>query len=412
LSIAKSQESSPVEAGAGLRARLGAQFDALSRVAIGGGRIYQRDNIEVRWAPIAHFRADHSAWRELTRTTLEPNVFLEPAFAFPAAGQIGPKDLGILTVHAGQQLVGLLPGRVEGIASGRPVPVFVSWTHPFAPLSLPLVDRQASAEAVPAMMSALRVLPGAPKAALFPLLPEQSVTARLIALQAAAAGHSITRFNIHSRAALMREEDEALSMVSTRKTKELRRQRRRLAELGNLVHQVATSPGDVRRSVAQFIAIEELGWKGRSGGAVAHDARAAGFLSEAVVSLASEGKARIDRLTLNDRTIAAAITLRSGDYAWFWKIAYDEEFSRFSPGVQLTLDLTEGLEADQRLSLVDSCAVADHPMIDHLWAGRIPMADWLVPLDGAGSFAIAAFGERARRATLRPLKALRRRFRR
>jgi hypothetical protein len=130
------------------------------------------------------------------------------------------------------------------------------------------------------------------------------------------------------------------------------------------------------------------------------------------VALSFERKARIDRMRFDDRTIAATITLYSGDYAWFWKIAYEEEFARFSPGVQIALDLTDVLEADRNLALVDSCAVADHPMIDHMWAGRINMADWLVPLDSPASFAVAAASERARRAALAPIKALRRRLRR
>ena len=46
--------------------------------------------------------------------------------------------------------------------------------------------------------------------------------------------------------------------------------------------------------------------------------------------------------------VAASITLRSGNAAWFWKIAYDEAFARASPGVQLTLDLTRDLLADAR----------------------------------------------------------------
>jgi hypothetical protein len=135
-------------------------------------------------------------------------------------------------------------------------------------------------------------------------------------------------------------------------------------------------------------------------------------MTETAVALSFERKVRIDRLRFDDRTIAATITLYSGDYAWFWKIAYDEEFARFSPGVQIALDLTDVLEADRNVMQVDSCAVADHPMIDHMWAGRINMADWLVPLEGAASFAVAAASERARRAALAPLKALRRRIRR
>jgi hypothetical protein len=62
--------------------------------------------------------------------------------------------------------------------------------------------------------------------------------------------------------------------------------------------------------------------------------------------------------------------------------------------------------------MIDSCAVADHPMIDRLWSGRLAMADWLVPLDGSLSFAAAAVTERARRMLIAPAKALRNRLHR
>jgi len=135
------------------------------------------------------------------------------------------------------------------------------------------------------------------------------------------------------------------------------------------------------------------------------------FFMQAVTALLGEGKARIDLLKLDGRSLAAAVTLLSGDRAWFWKTAYDEATSRFSPGVQLALDLTEALSKDERIKLVDSCAVADHPMIDHLWGGRIAMADWLMPLAGQASFAAAIAAEQLRRAVISGAKAVRGRFR-
>jgi len=352
------------------------------------------------------------SWRDLARHAIEPNVFLEPGFALAAAEHLATPDLGVLAVYDGLRLVALLPGRVEGFASGRPVPVFVAWTHPFAPLSTPLLDREFAADAVPALMAAMRALPGAPKAALFPFLPEASIAARLFAMEVASKGLTVTRLNHHARAALIREDDEPLSIVSTGKRKELSRQRRRLAETGHLDYLVSSDVCDVSAAVDDFLAVEQRGWKGRAGGAAAHSSATTRFISEAVAALAAERKARVDRLRLDRRTIAAAITLYSGDYAWFWKIAYDEEFARYSPGVQLTIDLTDVLEGDRQLALVDSCAVADHPMIDHLWGGRIAMADWLVPLDGTISFAIASTAERARGMTIASAKALRYRLRR
>lgn len=396
-----------------LRARLDAQFESLRRDVSGGKNLPRHRGLDVRWTPVSQMLADPAAWHDLVRRAIEPNVFLEPSFALAAAKHLAATDLGVLAVYAGPRLVGLLPGRVEGIGSGRPVPVFVVWTHPFAPLCTPLLDRESAADAVLASMAAMRALPGAPKAALFPLFPEASIAARLVALQVASQAQTVVRLNLHARAALIRNDDEPHSMVSTRKRKELNRQRRRLAEAGRLELRVSSEGREVRAAVADFIAVEQRGCKGRarrsgsagSGGGAIHDrgGRRACPRSR---------KARIDRLRLDGRTIAAAITLYSGDYAWFWKIAYDEDFARYSPGVQLANDLTDAFEADRQLALVDSCAVADHPMIDHLWGGRIAMADWLVPLDGSLSFAIAAAAERARRAMIAPVKALRNRLRR
>lgn len=94
--------------------------------------------------------------------------------------------------------------------------------------------------------------------------------------------------------------------------------------------------------------------------------------------LAHGGQVRAARLMVAGRPVAAGLALTSGDTAWFWKIAYDETFSRASPGVQLALDLTRALAADPAIRRVDSCATPDHPMIDHIWRERLAMADYLV----------------------------------
>ena len=44
------------------------------------------------------------------------------------------------------------------------------------------------------------------------------------------------------------------------------------------------------------------------------------------------------------------------------------------------LDVTEALLADSAIAQVDSCATADHPMIDRLWRERLPVSDRLIAL--------------------------------
>ena len=67
-----------------------------------------------------------------------------------------------------------------------------------------------------------------------------------------------------------------------------------------------------------------------------------------------------------------------GGRAWLGKIAFDEDFAKYSPGVLQILDATESLFAEGGIALVDSCAVPDHPMIDNIWRDRIAMADLLI----------------------------------
>jgi hypothetical protein len=161
--------------------------------------------------------------------------------------------------------------------------------------------------------------------------------------------------------------------------------------------------------LAEFFTLEAGGWKGRAGTAARGDAEIAKFMTSAVTALAGEGKARIARLHVGTHPTAAIVTLRSGATAWCWKIAYDESYGRYSPGVQILLDVTQVLLDDPSVVCADSCATADHPMIDHVWRERLALADRLVSVGPARSFGftLARTLETLRRAAIGGAKALR-----
>ena len=93
-------------------------------------------------------------------------------------------------------------------------------------------------------------------------------------------------------------------------------------------------------------------------------------------------------------------------------LAYDEGFARSSPGVQLMLDVTEALLADSALAETDSCATANHPMIDRLWRERLALADRLIPLRPTPHpFALACWLESLRGTAIMAAKAVRDRVR-
>jgi hypothetical protein len=83
-----------------------------------------------------------------------------------------------------------------------------------------------------------------------------------------------------------------------------------------------------------------------------------------------------------------------------------------SPGVQLTLDITRAMCADGQIDSVDSTAIANHPMIDHIWRDRQPIGDLLLPTQpGAAALALFAALIETRRTLRNAARALYRRLR-
>jgi CelD/BcsL family acetyltransferase involved in cellulose biosynthesis len=197
--------------------------------------------------------------------------------------------------------------------------------------------------------------------------------------------------------------------LGPKKRKELRRQRKRLAEAGTFVSDIAREPPAVAAALGDFLDLEAAGWKGRAGTAARADDGIRTFMETAVTALAHAGKAQIGRLSTGGSPSAAIVTLKSGATAWCWKIAYDESYARFSPGVQLLLDVTQALLDDPGIARADSCATADHPMIDHIWRERLALADHLVQVgpQHRRAFAAAATLERLRGNAISGLKRLR-----
>jgi hypothetical protein len=182
---------------------------------------------------------------------------------------------------------------------------------------------------------------------------------------------------------------------------------RRLGDLGALLFTASTAPQAVTKEIEDFFALEAGGWKGDIGTAAAHHDEVQSFMKIAIQALAAEGKVWVNRILIDGRAVAAAVTLRSGDGAWYWKTAYDETLARFAPGVLLSAALTEGLAENTAISRTDSCAAPGNPILDNLWRERLPLCDRLIAVRSGASFTIARQLESLRGASIGAAKSLR-----
>jgi hypothetical protein len=338
-------------------------------------------------APLASVAAD--GWRALADRALEPSGYYLPGWALAidacARGRTKVSALGawsdVSTADSGvARLIGLMPVIPLWRASRLPLPALVS-ADPYGTLCTPLLDREMPEEAALRLMSQARdagahalilrnvALDGAVMKTFTRVLDQGGIRPRLL--------HS------HARACLdaTREADELLrDALGAKKLKELRRQRHRLAEHGEVSFEVARTPDQVARALETFLVLEASGWKGQRGTALTQDDGDAAFIRRAVTALAEHRQCEIVTLRAGDTPVAAAIVPRHLDRAFYFKLGVDERFAKFSPGVQLTLDLTRHLCADPAITMVDSMAAPDHPMVNPIWRGRIAIGDVLIPL--------------------------------
>jgi hypothetical protein len=272
---------------------------------------------------------------------------------------------------------------------------------------VPLVDREHAPRVIGGWLDQLS-REAAPALLLLPMLPRGAFAAALHSVLLE-NGSKSREFDRRRRAMLApgRRADYLRHAVPAKRRKEIRRLRRRLEDIGPVSHAVARSREDIGAAVDEFLRIEAGGWKGQAGTAASLRPQTRAFLTEAVCGLAAAGKARADLLLVNGKAIAAAISLFSGESAWTWKIAYDEDFARYSPGVQVLVELTRDMLAGDSPARVDSCAVPDHPMIDAIWRERLDMFDLLVAVKQQSDigFRVACGAEAARRKLVALAKA-------
>jgi hypothetical protein len=329
------------------------------------------------------------AWCALSDRAVEPNGYYLPEWALAvnatARGRVGASALRAWSdasfSHDGPaRMIALLPVVSLWRTYRLPLPGLVS-AQPYGTLCTPPLDGGVTGDAAERLMREARragahglilrdmSLDGKAMRAFAEVLRRDGMRPRLL--------------QSHLRACLdaKRNADELLAeALGPKKHKELRRQRNRLAEHGAIRFEVARSPGDVAAALETFLTLEGSGWKRKRGTALVQDEGDTAFVRRATAALAGSDQCEIVTLHAGDTPVAAAIVLRHQDRAFYFKLGVDERFAKFSPGVQLTLDLTRYLCADPRIASADSTASPDHPMINPIWRGRLAIGDVLIPL--------------------------------
>jgi len=347
-------------------------------------------------------------WTRLAKNCLVPNPFYEPFFLLPALQNTHPSGRVLIAFvfrtsrqnPHGEELAGVFPleKRSNGIlslprwrllATGlilRSVPLLQS-QHPERALAAFL---RWSAEAGLGLLEFDRVLAEGPfqhalvnslnSCGLFPYVTCQSTNATL-------------------------EKDRRAPQPSGKATREINRKRRRLDELGDLQFRTLNDDGSLSEWQRQFLELEASGWKGRRGTAMMQSERERELFVTVTRQAWSRRKLQMCGLFLNGQPVAMKCNLCSGREGLAWKITFDENFAKYSPGLILELEHKLQFEQQSDLDRIDFCARADHPLCQRITHDQLCFQRLLIPCNSPASelyCSAVSFLRRIKRHVRRP----------
>ena len=351
--------------------------------------------------------ADRAGWDALAARAAEPNPFAERwcleagLAAFDRAGKVRVAGLTVDGV-----LAGIMPMARAWRYERYPLPHLAGWTHANAFCGAPLV---AAGHEHAFWRELLAWADGNAGAALFLHLEQLPADGPLYAAlrDVCAAENRVAAVVQRTERALLASElspqEYFDASLSGKKRKELRRQSARLSEEGEVRFERRHDANDLERWADDFLALERNGWKGSEGSALACDPAKAAFFRQALAGAAAAGRLERLAITLDGAPIAMLANFLTPPGAYSFKTAYDERLARFSPGVLLQRE-NLALLARDGIAWTDSCAAADHPMIERIWREKRALARVSIAIGGTARRAAAAALFRAE--TRRPLEGL------
>ncbi|MEM1051207.1 MAG: GNAT family N-acetyltransferase [Pseudomonadota bacterium] len=315
----------------------------------------------------ATFIAD---WKDLSSRTAEPNPFFEEWFAMPSLEQFAnPEDCTLAAYWTGGRLAGVLPLVRSSNYYGHTVPHISTWLHDNAFCGAPLVAEGSEKSFWRALLAQLDNAPGPALFLHLPALPQRGALNQALENVLGELGRPTAIVERTERAMLassLSAADYLSSAMSAKKRKELRRQRKRLSEMGELTVERLEGTQRLEPWIEQFLTLEAAGWKGNAGSALKGDESSYAFFADTMCGASRVGKLERLALRLDEKPIAMLANFLTSPGAYSFKTAFDEKYARFSPGLLLQLENLD-LLGRKGIAWTDSCAAEGHNMIERVW---------------------------------------------
>lgn len=308
--------------------------------------------------------AEIERWRQLAAVAIEPNPFFEPDYLLPLAGALADLDeVSLALVTEEDSWLACMP--VHRVARWRriPLPSMSMWRGGGLLLALvgtPLVARGCAREATAALLGGVARGSGSFFTALECLVEDGPF---FDVLEPALSDGDLRslRFEQSERAFLTRRGacDYLERAMDAHHRRGLRAQWRRLTDELGQEPEVIDRAGEPD-AVQELIELEGRSYLAARGSVLKSNPAEARFFVEMCATFAAQGRLQLLALQAGERTIAIKCNILADPGVFFLKVAYDERYRRFSPGIQLEARMFTLFHERPQARWMDSCAYPDN----------------------------------------------------
>jgi CelD/BcsL family acetyltransferase involved in cellulose biosynthesis len=184
---------------------------------------------------------------------------------------------------------------------------------------------------------------------------------------------------------------DAASQFNSGRRSDFRRAARRAGEYGEVSFEILSPGPDAFDALFdEAIGVEARSWKREAGTAIAVDQAKESCFRRYFRSACERGAFRIAFMRIDGRAVAMQMALETLDRYWLFKIGFDEEYERCSPGTLLMLH-TIGWAAERELGAYELLGNLE-PWIAQFWTREQHDCVWVraYPFNARGAAALAA----------------------
>lgn len=336
-----------------------------------------RAQIDVRTIPLPSLTKDDLArWNRLAARSSEPNPFLVPAFVQPLVRLLhASKSISILAVEDRQtgdwKAAGIFESTLPSLR--QPLIYGQAISSPYTFLDGILVDPDGDADSVLKLFQSESER-GRWHGFRFRAVRSNSRLMRWLDHAADRTRAGIVASPEWTRAQYVTDKptdaEQLLARCSKARRKSLRRARRRLDAFGSIDFRIVHAKSGDDPCVQAFLRLEQMGWKGRRGSAIASHPEHATFFRAMIDGFARQQSALFGELRCNGRPIASSCNLRSGELLSAFKIGWDPAFACASVGMWSEIELVAAVSKQfPGIHRIDSCADAGSHL-ESVWQDR------------------------------------------